>query len=485
MAGRALDELVSDFSHKNAHETQNRKIMNKQKANESKIHAGFVGFGEVNTPREIIERKCRHARQLLENQGINLVWTEPVSDDPAGKDVERAAAELAKSDFDLLVVCLAGWIPSHAVIRLIDRFRHKPMLLWGLSGWKEGKRLVTTADQAGTSALRKTMQDMGFRFKYVVNYLGAPPDLKKIMSFARAAQAARRLRGARIGMMGYRDMNLYATLHDGVSLRAKIGPEVEIFEMLEMVQRVQRLDRKEVRDWIKRIRQKWKFKKPAGDETIRKAVELYLAVKAKTRERGYEAVSLIDVDGVKKLMHFPPAPVFMLLADEDKVCTIPENDTMGAVTQLMTRYLTGQAAAYMEFYEFMENSVLMGVPDYVPSEIVSGPVVVMPTAFGKLSEGLLNVSRVKSGKVTLCRLGSTGDKYSLHLAVGKARRPRKWEEAGWAPPAPQLPSLEIMLDGPMENFIQQVLGQHYIISYGDNTAELKDLCRLLDITVVE
>jgi len=154
------------------------------------------------------------------------------------------------------------------------------------------------------------------------------------------------------------------------------------------------------------------------------------------------------------------------------------------VTQLMTRYVTGQIAAYLEFYEFMEDGMLMGVPDYVPAEVVDGAVTVMPTAFGKLSEGLLNISKIKTGRVTLCRLTYTGDRYSLHLVAGTARAPRPWEEAGWAPPAPQLPSLEITIDGAAEDFVQKALGQHYILSYGDNTEELKDLCGLLDIAVM-
>ena len=48
---------------------------------------------------------------------------------------------------------------------------------------------------------------------------------------------------------------------------------------------------------------------------------------------------------MKKLLGFPPAPVFMLLSDISGVCTIPENDCLGNVTQLMVKYITGQAAA--------------------------------------------------------------------------------------------------------------------------------------------
>jgi hypothetical protein len=70
------------------------------------------------------------------------------------------------------------------------------------------------------------------------------------------------------------------------------------------------------------------------------------------------------------------------------------------------------------------------------------------------------------------------------MATGDAVEPRKWEEAGWSPPAPQLPGLEIVLDSPVEKFAQDVMGQHYIISYGDNTETFKDLCALLGVEVI-
>jgi L-fucose isomerase-like protein len=176
--------------------------------------------------------------------------------------------------------------------------------------------------------------------------------------------------------------------------------------------------------------------------------------------------------------------VFMLLANELGICTVPENDTLGAVTQLFCKYATGQISAYMEFYEFMEDRMLIGVPDYVPAEVTDGPIKVNPTSFGQLSEGILNVSKVKTGRATMCRLGSRGDKYTMHLLTGEAVTPRKWEEAGWDPPAPQLPSLEFIPDTPVEEFAEKVMSQHCIITYGDNSEIIKDMCRILDIEVI-
>ena len=118
--------------------------------------AAFIGFGEVNTPIDIIIRKCEKAAKDLEDAGEELIKVYPVTDDYEEKDIKKAVAALEGKDFDYLVVCIAGWIPTHAVVKVTEHFRHKPMVLWGLCGWIEADgRLVTTADQAGTTAFSK------------------------------------------------------------------------------------------------------------------------------------------------------------------------------------------------------------------------------------------------------------------------------------------------------------------------------------------
>jgi L-fucose isomerase-like protein len=448
------------------------------------IKAGFVGFGEVNTPIDIIIRKCEAAKGALEEEGLSLVSVYPVTDDYEEKDIAKAVKALKAEEFDVLVLCIAGWIPTHAVIKVAEHFRHKPMVLWGLAGWVEGDRLVTTADQAGTTALRKTMADLGYTFKYVYDIVGKKTNSKKVAQFAAAAAAASRLRHSRVGMAGYRDMNLYGTLYDGPSLKRVVGTEIETFEMLDIWQRYEKISIDAKQEVIDNVISKWKFLKEAKKEGLHMAAGYYLAIKEMVKERGYEAISLKDVDGMKRLLGFPPAPIFMLLADCDGICTIPENDSLGNVTQLMVKYATGQCGAYLEFYEFMEDRVLAGVPDYVPAEIIDGDITVMPAAFGELSEGILNVSKVKPGELTLCRLTNIGDKYYMHMVKGQGITPRKWEEAGWTQPAPQLPGLEILMDN-VEHFAENVMCQHYIISYGDNTEVIKNLCSILGIEVIQ
>ena len=164
----------------------------------------FVGFGEVNTPAELIVNKCAAAEAALKKEGLDLISVYPVTDDYEEKDVKKAVAALKGQEFDVLVLCVAGWIPTHAVVKVTEQFRHKPMVLWGLCGWIEGDRLVTTADQAGTTALRKTFFDLGYRFTYIYDIIGLPTNSKKVADYAVAAAAAAHHRQGRLPLLRLR-----------------------------------------------------------------------------------------------------------------------------------------------------------------------------------------------------------------------------------------------------------------------------------------
>ena len=451
----------------------------------NKTTVGFVCFGEVNTPIERLQMKHDEALAALQAKVENVVDGGLVIDDPAYETADAAYAKLAGLDLSCLVVCVAGWVPTHAVIRVTDHFRHVPMILWGLCGWKENGRIITTAEQAGTTALRPAFEALGYTFKYIYNIIGKEWPMEKITSYIAACRARYNLRSAKVGTMGYRDMLLYGTQFEGNSMRGQIGVEVEPYEMLEMVRTISALNVADIAEGIRFVRDNWVFKKECDDSVIEKGVQYALAILKKIQERGWEAITLLDVDGMKKLEGFPPAMVFMLLEHYCDILTIPENDIMGAVTQLIMKYITGQTVPYLEYYEFFENSMLIGVPDFVPQAATEGDVTVLPAAFGLLNASLLNVSKVKTGYVTCCRLFYLNGKYKMHMYTAEAKTPPAWNEFGWDDPAPQLPSLEVFPDScTVEEFAQNVSGQHVIVAYGNYAEAVRDFCNMMDIELV-
>jgi len=446
---------------------------------------GFVCFGEINTPISRIELKHDHALKLLKTLDIEILDGGIVVDDSKYETANRAISLMSNTDLSCLVVCVAGWVPSHVVIRVTDVFRNLPMVLWGLCGWMDKGKFITTADQAGTTALRYAFESMNYKYKYVYSVINEDEPVDKIHSFIKAALAAKKLRNSVIGTMGYRDMLLYGTQFEGNSLRRYIGVEVEPFEMLEMVQNIKNLDNKKVEEVVSFAKENWVFKQNCNDSILKKGSEYALAIGKKIEERKFDAVTLIDVDGMKKLVGFPPAMVFMLLDHYYDILTIPENDVMGSVTQLIMKYLSGQNTPYFEYYEFFKDSMLIGVPDYVPESVVDGDITVLPTAFGLLSTALVNISKVKTGYITCARLIYKNGKYCMHMFTALAESPMDWEEFGWSEPAPQLPSLVIFPDScTVEEFAQKVSSQHVIIAYGDFSKELRDLCYILDLEIL-
>lgn len=452
---------------------------------EKKHQIGFVCFGEVNTPIDRLNLKHDEALKALSKKVPNLVDAGLVIDDPAYKTADAAIKKLSAADLDCVVLCVAGWIPTHAVIRVTDVFKHLPMVLWGLAGWYVKDRLITTADQAGTTAIRPALEAMHYDFKYVYSIVGKPLPVEKVAAFVTAAVAKSKLRTAHVGTMGYRDMLLYGTQFEGNSMRGQLGVEIEPFEMLEMMQYIKKLKKADIDEGVKFVKKNWVFKKKCDDATVEAGVKYALAIVKKIQERGWEAITLIDVDGMKKLAGFPPAMVFMLLEHYTDILTIPENDCMGAVTQLIMKYLTGQTVPYLEYYEFFEKSMLIGVPDFVPAAATKGDVTVLPAAFGLLNSSVLNVSKVKTGYVTCARLFYMDGKYKMHVYTGTAKAPKPWNEYGWDDPAPQLPSLEVFPDScTVEEFAERVACQHVIVAFGNYMEEIKNFCKLMDIELI-
>ena len=48
------------------------------------VKAAFVGFGEVNSPQQLIKDKCSTALEEVRSLGIEVVTTDHVTDDPKG-----------------------------------------------------------------------------------------------------------------------------------------------------------------------------------------------------------------------------------------------------------------------------------------------------------------------------------------------------------------------------------------------------------------
>jgi L-fucose isomerase-like protein len=444
------------------------------------LRAGYVPFGSSFYDQTALREITARAEAELEGAGIRLTRTDPVV--TAGDEV-RALAELASGDWDFLIANVINWIDVRSATRVLLALRDRPVVLYSYGGRTQDGLLVSPAAGAGSTALRYPLERWGVRASYLFNGPDTAMDTAGVVTFGQAARAARRLRTARIGVIGWHDMGLYTTAVDVTQLRGAIGPEVEGIDLLQLERAAAALSDEEVADEALRVTARWEF--PAGvppAEVVQRCVRLYLATLALVREHGLDAVGYKTVEGVSRWLGVTHNMPSSLVATAG-IPYADENDVLTLVAQLMLRFSTAEHVTFLEHYEHAEEWALLGVDGFVPEQLIDGAPRIKPVGnviTGEL-DGIAHCSRLRTGRLTTAALAEAGAGYRMHIAAGEALEPLAWEELG-VPGA--LPSVRFIPDGGVRALLDAVLSQHCAAAFGDHAAVLSALCGLLEIEMV-
>lgn len=450
------------------------------------MKAGYVSFGTMFYEPANLKMISERAEKQLKEAGLTLVSTDPVY----GEDSEpaRAIEELKAQEWDFLFVNILNWIDTRGVFRVLHEFRNEPMILYSLGGFTDhegifGEKgtLISPAAGAGSTSLRFTMEQWGIKFKYLFNAPDSPMDIEGILAFARAASVMKKLRHARLGMIGFNDMGLYSTGINPTKLRDRIGPEVESMDMLQLKKRMDAISAAEVREEAERVSKNWEYPlgKPDSD-VIESAVRMYMGTVELCREKRFDTFSYKCVDGVDLEMGLTHAIPSSLVADAGYPY-VDENDLGNSVAQLMLKWISGKQVTFIEHYEHHPEWILLGEDGYCPSDFIEGSPQIKDVST-VLLKGIAHCSNMKKGRMTLACLSETNEGYRMHIVTGVGKERPKWVEMGV--PLPSWPSIRFYPDVPVRQILDHVQSQHFAAVFGTHVQELLDLCYLLGIEVV-
>ena len=399
-------------------------------------------------------------------------------------DADEAAGTVAGQSFDAILVHFVSWHITPYVMRTLKDHRDTPLLIWGTGGWtdKSGK-IISPAAAAGTSALVPLLQELGYTYCLINEKVDEPHRFRDVDRFLRAVGAAKAIRHLRIGLYGYADMGLYTCSYSRTLALEKLGVDIEDYFAYELAEQMNAFTPEEVAREVAEIRRTTVQTNEVRDEVLGRAARLYLAMKGKRDGRGLDAISIKCVNGVTKQMGFNPCLAQSLLASKDTT-VICECDAYGLLTGQLLSKLTGLTSAFVENYEVLGDAMLVGVCGFIPRDFVDGDVRIRSANLGAYNTGISNVSRMKTGVVTYGRLYESHGEYKLFLARGTTKPSPKWTEAGWCEPTPDFPSVLLEPGMPVEDYLQNVPGQHIVMVPGDWVQDMKLLCRLLKIEVV-
>jgi L-fucose isomerase-like protein len=452
-----------------------------------KPRAMLVPFGYPDYPRELLDRFLEQSKKVLLANDLDLLSTPPVIVD---EDVAPTRRSLQEADYDFLVVLLLSWVEAPLLIATLeDHLTTCPILLWSHTTFEEDGEQLTLGPLPAAGVVRQTLEEMGAHFKFIYGQPDDPKVCSKARAYALAAFARQALRGAKIGLFGYISMGMYTGTFDHTKLRREIGPEIVQLDQYTIVKKVEEIPDKVVQDLVEKYKAQWLLAEGVTDEALAATMRQYAAIQQLSAEHGFEALTVKCQYELSRLFGLAPCIALSILGDELPVSC--EGDVPLIVTQLMIHHLTGgSVTSYGDLHDiYPGDEVLFGACGFAPLSHAAGqPQIGRHTA---LYEGLLNTSPYKEGQVTLARLANDGPGYKMHIATGQAKPfdtppatqdkpPPPFREVG----CPPYPFIRVALDGNVDDFMQNLMSQHYAIVYGNVREPMLELCGMLGIRPV-
>jgi len=449
-------------------------------ADERKIVAGIVGLGFHGYSGDCVGQITSRVAADLEKSGkFELRRIPEIQNYRQG---QRAIEAFCPLGCDVLILVAASWLDARGVIPFLIANRQLPVLLYSTGG-RTGSDgvMLSPASCAGTPAILEPMRSLGIRFEYIFEEPDQDTKVDDIVGFCGAARAVADLKNTAVGSMGFADMGLYTTSFDNSLLRNIYGIRTEYFDMLEAENAAARANAADVDELVADLKDQWEFiGRVPRDETLRRVAALTLGIRTIIDEKKLDAFSLKCPEGMLAHMNCAPCMIGTLLGDE--CLYICECDVLGMLGHVILNRLTRQTATFWESYEFWHDRILFGVCGFIPPSMIEGPR--LAKLFGDQEwEALMNTSGMKTGRATLIRPFFRNGKPLMHMVTGEALEARRWLEVGFEEPGMH-PSVELILDGTIEHFIDNVPAQHFSIVYGDWAKQVGRLCKLLDVELI-
>ena len=274
-----------------------------------------------------------------------------------------AAARLFNAeDVDIIVAMelayTKGIVPARA---LIDTTA--PVLVWNAQriarlGEDDGFDVVMlNSGMAGMPELTAVLLRTGRDFTMVTSRLDDTAGRKKVADVIAAAGVRRRLRTARVGLVGHPFEGMTDLMFDGLSLRQDIGPVVWPLEPEKIAVRFGEIPQAEVDAAV--AAERARFTVDMEPALFERSVRLALALESVAREHRFDAFTAFD-----QVWLTDPRVGVIPSYGTGRLCELgipasPEGDVNCAVAQLVMTELAGQATTVENYVIDFQNNAVM------------------------------------------------------------------------------------------------------------------------------
>lgn len=274
-----------------------------------------------------------------------------------------AAARLFNAeDVDIIVALelayTKGLVPARCLLATTA-----PVLVWNTQtisrlGEEDGFDVVMlNSGMAGMPELTAVLVRTKREFALVTSRFDDPDGRRRVQEVIQAAAVRRRLRDARVALVGHPFEGMTDLMFDSLSLRQEIGPVVWPLEPEKVAQRFGEISQADVD--IAMTTERARFTVEMEPALFERSVRLALALESVAREHRFDAFTAFD-----QVWLTDPRVGIIPSYGTGRLCEIgipasPEGDVNTAVAQLILQELAGQATTLENYVIDFDNQAVM------------------------------------------------------------------------------------------------------------------------------
>ncbi len=411
-----------------------------------------------------LETAASDAEKALKNLTESPLDITPITEMTWWKpsEIPRLARTIKGHEFDCAVIFSATYYTALCVVAIVKRFK-VPTIIWTLP-----KRYSLASSALGASYLR----ERGYWLRILCAEAADSSIRPEIETIARAAHALRQSRRTRIGVIGKLSPLMISIPYDLNLLQKKLGPKTVEISMQSLERALDSITQEEIEASVSDYKKRYRV--AVQDQILAKAVRFQLAVRKLVSQRRVDGVAL---ECWTRL--FPKYGINPCLGHLDDLAVGCEGDVVSLSGSLILKAINGVNPYLADILSVDSKTNAINLSHCsAPTSLARSPAdisLVERTDRGRQGKTVFAHFDFNNVPVTLVRFYGKGlDR--IHMTWGQLRSSGEY----WGGI-----KLEVLSAGNASSFLNNVSGNHYLLTYGDVRPEVRLFAEWNNLEVLE
>ncbi len=439
------------------------------------LRAGFVALARTTFDTTLADAVVCAARSALEDAGLEVIGDARLT--TSLEELNTIAARLAHETPDVLIALQATFTDSSFTLRLTE-LCDAPLLMWAVPESRTGGRLRLNS-LCGINLAAHALKLRHIPYEWIYAQPDSAAVREHVRAIASAGRTRRLLRQARLGVVGQHPDGFDSCRLDAEGLCRRLGVTVVHFDLPSIFERARAMNGQ-----VAGIRERVGARLDNLNALERRPVDGTLAVYAALKQIATE--SRCDALAVRCWPEFftelgcAACGAMSLMNTEMMPCGC-EADANGTLTQLILQWISGEPAFGTDLVECnpAENTAVVWHCGQAPLSMADPDGKPQGGLHSNRKLPLVMEFALKPGRVTVARLSQSGG--DLRMVIGNG-------EMLAAPPSFSGTSGVIRFARPVRDVLTTIMEEglehHLALTYGDHTAALRALARMLGMPVL-